>query len=145
MRGTGVLDERPCVACGGSGWREAPKSEPARLYANQRDTDESVEAFEARIVAAIAEAPDSYYRRGVIVRLEHELPLMRADILDTIKLAKLATLLELHPRSPSACAKFGTLCAFFDACSGRVSIDDTARFPRARPHAELAAPTTPTP
>lgn len=140
--GTGTLDGRPCPACAGTGWREPPKSEPARLYANQRDADETPEAFEARVVEAIAASPDSYYRRGVIVRLNDELPAMRADILDTIKLARLSSLLELRPRSTGACAKFGTLCHFFPLCSGQSTLEDEARWPRGRAHAELTALTT---
>lgn len=134
-----------CMHCNGTGWREQPRSEPARLYANQRDTDETPEDFEARVAEAIAAAPDSYYRRAVIVRLDHELPLMRTDIADTVRLARVAHLFELAPRSTGACSKFGSLCHFFPICSGAADVDDTSRFPRARPHAELAAPTTPTP
>jgi hypothetical protein len=75
----------------------------------------------------------------VVVRLDDELPKMRADILDTIKLARVAALFDIHPRNPDACAKFGSLCGFFDACAGRADIHDLARFPRGRAHPELAA------
>lgn len=142
--GTGVdADGRMCVACGGGGWTEEPRQEPSRLYANQRDTDETPEEFEARVAEAIAAAPDSYYRRAVIVRLDHELPQMRSDIADTVRLARVAHLFELAPRSTGACSKFGSLCHFFDLCSGRADVDDVIRFPRARAHSELAASTTP--
>lgn len=144
-QGTGISDGGSCVECSGTGWSEEPRSEPARLYANQRDTDETPEAFEARVAEAIAAAPDSYYRRAVIVRLDHELPLMRSDIADTVRLARVAHLFDLAPRSTGACNKFGSLCHFFPICSGAADVDDTSRFPRARPHAELAAPTTQTP
>lgn len=143
LQGSGVFDGASCGDCSGNGWLEEPKHEPARLYANQRDADESPDDFEARILAAIAVAPDSFYTRGTIVRLEDELPKMRGDILDTIKLARLAQVVGIAPRSTGACAKFGSLCAFFDACSGRADIDDHIRFPRARAHAELGAPSTP--
>lgn len=116
------------------GWVEAP-----RLYEGQRDTDEYPADFEARILAAIAEAPDTYYRRGTIVRLDDELPKMRTDIADTVKLARVADALEMRPRNPDACAKFGTLCGFFGICSGRDDIADLSRFPRGRAHPELAA------
>lgn len=147
-QGTGLVAslngpvEIRCASCAGTGWREAPRSEPSRLYANQRETDELPEQFEARVLEAIAASPDTYYRRAIVVRLEHELPAMRSDILDTVRLARVAHIFEIAPRSTGACSKFGSLCSYFDACSGRVSIDDTARFQRARPHAELAAPTT---
>lgn len=125
-----------CGACNGTGWRIG---EEPRLYAGQRDASESPEDFEVRILAAIAEKPDQFYRRGTVVRLADELPKMRADILDTIKLARVADLFDIHPRNTSACAKFGSLCAFFDACAGRADITDESRFPRGRAHPELAA------
>lgn len=153
-KGTGMVEGpgpdgapslHPCSACSATGWAEEPRQEQSRLYANQRDTDETPEDFEARVAEAIAAAPDSYYRRAVIVRLDHELPQMRTDIADTVRLARVAHLFELAPRSTGACSKFGSLCHFFPICSGAADVDDTSRFPRARPHAELAAPTTPTP
>lgn len=144
VRGTGKRGQDPdgldCAGCKGTGWRIG---EEPRLYEGQRDADEDPAAFEARILEAIAKEPDTFYRRGVVVRLEDELPKMRADILDTIKLAKVADLFDVHPRSTSACLAFGSLCSFFDACSGRADITDTARFPRGAAHPELAAaPTT---
>jgi len=140
VQGTGKAPgDLPCPMCKGSGWEVEPKHEPSRLYAGQRDSDESPDAFEARVLEAIAKSPDSFYRRATIVRLEDELPKMRADILDTIRLAKVADLFDIHPRNPDACAKYGSLCGFFDACAGRADITDPVRFPRGMAHAELAA------
>ena len=46
------------------------KKEPApRLYANQRDRDETAEEYGRRLLEAIAEAPDRFYQRQKIVRL----------------------------------------------------------------------------
>jgi hypothetical protein len=145
IQGTGrAPGDLPCPMCDGSGWEVAPKHEPSRLYAGQRDTDETPDEFEARVLTAIAAAPDDFYRRAEIVRLEDELPKLRADILDTVKLARVADLFDIHPRNPDGCAKFGarSLCGFFDACARGADIHDLIRFPRGTAHPELAATTT---
>lgn len=126
-----------CVDCKGSGWKLDENGDPQapRLHAHLRDVDETTEEFEARLVEAIAENPDAFLLRGVVVRLEHELPLMRQDILDDIDIAETG----LTPRNSDACARHGVLCGMFDVCAGRASIDDEYRFPRGPAHPELAA------
>lgn len=131
------VEQVKCEKCDGTGWLLGADGKPQapRLHANQRDTDEPVEDFEARLVEAIAEAPDAFLLRGVVVRLEHELPLMRQDLLDAIDLAATG----LIPRNPDACARGHELCPFFDLCAGRASPDD---FTRGAAHPELAATTS---
>lgn len=126
-----------CDECDGTGWKKNAAGVPdaPRLHANQRDADETVEAFEERLLEALAERPDNFLQRGKVVRLEDELPGLRQDLLDDIALAETG----LTPRNPDACARFGTMCPFFDPCAGRADIDDTKRFPRGRAHPELAA------
>lgn len=127
----------PCDECAGTGWKKNAAGLPGapRLHANQRDTDETVEAFEERLLEVLAERPDGFLQRGTVVRLDDELPGLRQDLLDDIAVAETG----LAPRNPDACARFGTMCSFFDACAGRADIEDTQRFPRGRAHPELAA------
>jgi hypothetical protein len=131
----GIVDAMQCGHCNGSGWAEAP-----RLHANQRAEDETGEAFADRVAEAIAADLDGFLLRGTVVRLEDELPKMRADLLDAIKLERICAAVDLAPRNPDACARFGSLCSFFDACSGRADINDPLRFPRGELHPELGAP-----
>jgi hypothetical protein len=130
----------PCAVCKGTGWRHDEHGQPElpRLYANQRAHDEAVEDFEIRVIDAIAENPDAFLVRGQVVRLNDELPRMRQDIIDTIKLGQAAELFDLHFRNPDACARYGTLCSFFAACSGRSDINDERLWPRGQSHPELA-------
>lgn len=130
-----------CDGCAGTGWKLNKEGEPEvpRLHANQRDTDETVEEFADRVTDVIAADPDDFLIRGEVVRLDDELPAMRQDLLDTIKIERAAALLEVAPRNPDACAKYGRLCDFFGPCSGTESIDDPIRFPRSQQaHPELA-------
>lgn len=128
----------PCDGCSATGWKLNAEGVPdaPRLHAHQRDTDESGLEFEARLIEAIAENPDATLLRGVVVRLEHEMPAMRQDLLDTISIAETG----LTPRNTDACARHGQMCAYFDICAGRADIADETRFPRGVAHPELAAP-----
>lgn len=123
----------PCDECDGTGWKKnaAGVPEAPRLHANQSDTDETAEAFETRLVEAIAEAPDAFLMRGTVVRLDDELPALRQDILDDIAVAETG----LRQRNPDACARFGAMCGYWSLCSGTATIDDFSRGPA---HPELA-------
>jgi len=124
-----------CDKCKGTGWLCDAAGEPQapKLHANQRDVDETAEAFELRILEALAEAPEQFLLRGTVVRLEDELPGLRQDVLDDIDLAETG----LTPRNSDSCNRYGGMCSFFAACSGRASIDDEQTFPRGPVHPEL--------
>ena len=53
-------------------YTKATAKEPSRLYANQRETDESVDEYMARVIAKMSEDPTRYFVRQEIVRLDHE-------------------------------------------------------------------------
>lgn len=131
-----------CDGCAGTGWKIDKDGVPEapRLHSVQRENDETLGEFTERITSAIAESPDASLLRGVVVRLENELPTMRADLIETIKIERAAALLDAAPRNPEACSRYGKLCEFFDACVGRESIDNVNRYPRTgTAHPELAA------
>jgi hypothetical protein len=123
-----------CDGCAGTGWKldAGGKPEAPRLHANQREHDETPDEFEARLLDVIVERPDDFLQRGPVVRLDHELPLMRIDLIEWISLAELG----VAPRNDSACVRAGRLCDFFSLCAGRAQPDD---FPRGPAHPELDA------
>jgi hypothetical protein len=131
-----VVEVVACDKCCGTGWLNDATGKPQapRLHANMRDTDESADDFEGRVLEAIAEAPDAFLMRGTVVRLEHELPLMRQDVLDDIAIAETG----LKQRNSSACASYGQMCGYWAICSGTASTDDFLRGPA---HPELEAAT----
>lgn len=112
-----------CPACNGAGWEEPP-----RLHANQRAEDETPDEFHDRILADIAKRPDDFYTRQTVVRTSEELPRMRADLLDTIKLARAAEVFDVFPRNGDACHQYGTRCWFWDLCCATSTIDDPRWF-----------------
>ncbi|TMQ13038.1 MAG: hypothetical protein E6J91_19715 [Deltaproteobacteria bacterium] len=130
------VKEVPCSECDGTGWKKNKDGVPEapRLHANQRDSDETVEVFEERLLGVIAESPDSWLQRSIVVRLEHELPEMRQDVVDSIAIAELG----IAVRNPESCSRFGRLCEFFPLCSGRSDVENREQWPRGRAHPELA-------
>jgi hypothetical protein len=126
------LPEELCSVCKGSGYEVEPK-----LYASQRAEDEPMEDFAARVREAIASAPDEYYKRGVVVRLDAE---MREHQLDTWYQAQLIRDMAnegCHPRNPDACIQYGRTCDYFDVCTGVADIEDPRLFQIREAHPEL--------
>lgn len=128
------VEQPPCEACAGTGWKLDKEGKPdaPRLHANQREADETLEEFEERLLDVIAERPDDFLQRGVIVRLENELPAMRLDLIEWIALAELG----VAPRNDSACARAGRLCGFWPICTGK---SDASQWPSGPVHPELEA------
>lgn len=118
-------------------YTKAKAGEPSRLYAGQREADETPEEFRARLLEHVAEAPDRYFQRGDVVRLEQEMKDALLDIWQLAQELRQAELAERFPRNPGACVQYGRTCPYFDACTGCASLDDTARFQRGAQHPEL--------
>lgn len=138
-----VVEQPECGDCKGTGWRCDKEGIPQapRPYAKTRLTDESLEEFEERLTSEIATRHDDYLQRGTIVRLDSELPKMRAELIDTALAMEVLRERGLYPPNHDACTFGREACAFFGACAGRASIDDPYLFPRGVAHPELVQPT----
>lgn len=101
-----------------------------KLYAVQRDHDETPEEYRVRIREAIAAEPNRYYARGTVVRLESEMAEALHDVWQITRQIREAELAGRHPRNPDACVRYGRTCQFFDVCTGAASLDDPALFTR---------------
>lgn len=100
------------------------REEPARLYANQREFDETPEDFRLRVREDIAANPDKYYQRGEIVRLEQEMADHDAEVWQQGRIIRENQLAGRAPKNPEACERYHSLCSFFTFCSGEASLDD---------------------
>jgi hypothetical protein len=131
----------PCNECKETGWKcdEDGAPQAPRLHANQRLENETAEQFEDRLLDVLAEAPDSWLQRSIVVRLEDELPRLRANLVEEIAVAEFCRSTDAWPMNPDSCFKFNSRCCFHGVCSGVESIDDNLRFPRGRAHPELDA------
>lgn len=115
------------------------KKEPIpRLYASQRERDETADEYEARLLAEIEENPGRYFARMPIVRLERDNAEHTRDVRETAETIAFATERKIWPRSPNACERFGRLCEYHDVCSGLAVIEDNTRFEtKSKMHEEL--------
>lgn len=116
------------------------KADPvSRLYAGQRESDETPDEYLDRILADIAKDPNAYYQRGFVVRSEDEEREAAHDAWTTAGLMRDAKRLAVYPRNPDACVRYGATCAYFDVCTGVASIHDETRYRSAeRAHEELS-------
>lgn len=120
-------------------YTQPTKKEPIpRLYANQRDHDETPEEYRARIIEDIAADPASFYQRCEVVRLESELEEARYDTWQTAQAIQASRIAKRAPRNPDHCHRFGRLCPFFDVCTGAANLEDESRFTKLNdPNPEL--------
>lgn len=115
-----------------------------KLYANQRERDETPEEYRDRLVDDVADHPEAYYQRAEVVRLDHELDDARSDIHATACIISASSRAEeMSPRNPDACFRFNAPCDYLDVCSGAARIDTDHRFVQIGPHPELAEESRP--
>lgn len=107
-----------------------------KLYANQRENDETVEEYTQRIAEAVNAEPEQYFARLDVPRLESELTEARRDLWVTAQRMRDDERLGRHPRNPEACTGFGRVCEFFDVCTG-VDTLEGGKFVASNPFPEL--------
>jgi hypothetical protein len=113
----------------GKKWRET--ADAAQGYVLQT-RPETADEYRARLLEAIASDPAAWFQRGEVVRLEAELDEAMHDIWQLGRQIRENDIAGRFPRNPDACVRFGQTCAFFDVCTGTGSLEDEARFRRAR-------------
>jgi hypothetical protein len=110
-----------------------------RLYANQREHDETAQEYKLRLAEHVADNPRRYYQRGTVVRLEQEEVDAAHDAWQTAQAIKDALRLNRWPRNADACRRFGKRCPFFDVCCRIATLDDETRYRKVENvHEELA-------
>lgn len=116
------------------------KKEPvSRLYANQRETDETVDEYRERLAGQIMATPEAFFARAEVVRLEEELQASDRDIEEVALQIRQGSLTGVAPRNPGACFQYNRPCEFLDACSGAAALDDPTKFKRLETaHPELS-------
>lgn len=115
------------------------KEPVARLYANQREVDETPDEFEERCLKSIAEDPDRFLMRGEVLRTEEDELDAAYDLWQNAKELRESEKAKRFPKNPEACLQWGRFCEFFDKCTGIVSLDDQTRFRRTmKKHEELS-------
>lgn len=130
-------------ACKGKGCADCTDgkvvTEPSRLYANQREQDETPAEFQARLLPALAEDPARYYARGEVVRLEAEMHRHRADVWTQAHAIYLAAWSGESPKNPESCFAYRRACPYLPLCTGEASPDDDRYQHLEHVHTELSA------
>lgn len=110
-----------------------------RLYANQREQDETSEEFRARLREDIAANPSRYFARGEVVRLEEDERDAAHDVWQLTRQLREAELAGRAPRNPDACIRYGRSCDYWPVCSRECALSDEARYrDAAAAHEELS-------
>jgi hypothetical protein len=109
----------------GKKWRETGDAEQGYVLQTRSETPEE---YRARLREDIAANPDKYYQRGTVVRLEDEMRDAAFDAWETAKTIADGRRLGRNPRKSWACRRWGSMCGFFDVCTGAASLEDETRF-----------------
>ncbi len=107
------------------------------LYKTQRLVDETPEEYRARVIDAIAAAPNDFYARGEVVRLDGEVAESLYDVWQVAQQLHEADKIGRYPRNPGNCLSYGRACSFLPVCSGETSLEDATLFRRTEIHPEL--------
>jgi len=107
------------------------KKTDGKMYANQREHDESPDAYRARVLELVAENPENYFTRATIVRLEHELDRAMLDIDQLAADLMRAEPGQPQPQNPASCKRYGSRCPYWNLCLG-TETPDSDRFVKIR-------------
>ncbi len=123
--------------------RQYTKKE-GRLYAGQREFDETIEEYGKRVAEHVADNLDRYFRREPIVRLADEEEDAARDTWQVAREIREADLAVRYPRNPEACVQWGQACEFFPVCTREADVNDATLFRTAgSAHEELSQPQPP--
>jgi hypothetical protein len=114
-----------------------PGQRPLKANA-RRSADETPEEFRARIIEAVSAAPQDFFLRAEVVRLDSEVNEAMADIWAMSQQMQQQDKTHRWPRNPDHCFKWGQTCTFFGVCCGEESLENNERLRLdARTHPEL--------
>jgi hypothetical protein len=109
-----------------------------RLYAAQRDRDETLDEYRERVAAEIEGDPEKYFKRVEVVRLEAEQEEYAFDLWATARTMRESELAGRAPRNMDSCERPGR-CPYWSHCYESASLDDPSLFKKlANVHPELA-------
>ncbi len=93
------------------------RTKDGRLYANQREADETPDEYRARLREAIEAEPDRYYQRRLIPRTESQVRDFLADAWQQGRVMHESHLAGRAPRNPDSCHLYNSRCPYWDICA----------------------------
>jgi len=120
-------------------YTKGTKADPVpRLYAGQREHDETAEEFQDRVFESVAGG--GYFARFEVIRLAHEEEAAARDLWQRAEEMRDAMKLGRWPRNPGSCGLYSRPCSYLPICVGESTPYDGTRYRIAeRAHEELAA------
>lgn len=109
-------------------YTKATAKEPARLYANQREHDETPEEHGARLAERICETPEKFFQRAYVVRTAEEERESAWSLWATSVQIRESMAAGLWPQHEKSCRQYGRLCDYFMVCTKQAFIEDDHRF-----------------
>jgi hypothetical protein len=110
-----------------------------KLYAAQRDTDETPDEYYQRCLATIGEHPEEYYQHYEVVRLESEVRESAANLWHIGAQIRQSMHDNRWPQNPDNCrSEFGFYCDYWPICTGKSTPEDSTLYEHRRPHSELS-------
>lgn len=109
----------------GKKWRQTGDAELRYVLQARPETPEE---FGSRCLDMIAEAPDKFYARGIVVRLQADEREAAVDVWQTASQMRESKRLNVFPRNPDSCVEWGRECDYLNVCSGVAEIDNDLLF-----------------
>ena len=106
-------------------WRQTGDTDAGYVLQSRPETPEE---YGLRCLEAIAEAPDRFYARGVVVRLEADEREAAVDTWSTAGQMREARRLNVYPRNPDSCVSWGRECDYLNVCANMMDINDPLFF-----------------
>lgn len=111
------------------------------LYKTQRDTDETPEAYGARILEKISENPDAYFQRSIVVRIGDEAHVAAQNAWIYTQQIMAFRKTGNFPQNVDACEAWGKFCEFWDVCTHQDTLENSLKYrKKAAKNEELATP-----
>lgn len=122
------------------------KNPVSRLYAGQREFDETPEEYGERLVKHLAGEPeedaeegaepknknqpryDQYFRRAPIVRLQDEQREAEYNMWGVALQIRESMATGIWPRNEKSCEQYRRLCDYFPVCTKQTGIDDDSKY-----------------
>lgn len=111
-----------------------------KLYANQRDRDETLDEYRERLFAEVSADPAKFIQVFEVPRLDCERAEYDGDVWDMAAEIRASERTGRARRNPDSCRRYGTPCAYLPVCQKRASIEDTTLYQLTGPNPELSSP-----
>jgi len=117
--------------------KPSAKSGVPRLYARQRENDETPAEFYRRAKDALTEDSHGHFVRDMVHRTTNELLEYSEEVSDVLCGISRSKNLHVYRRNPGSCMSYGRQCPFYGVCTKTKTLDSVAFIDKKKKHNEL--------